>query len=378
MPAPKNPDFEAQHPRRTSGRFAKKRAADPPAANLPTGGSEPISDLRARPTDFVTLIDRVSKARHVPQVLIEREYWMFQVARSMQPPGKYEHSVAIMYGGSMLALAGIAERVSEDADFNITFGEGHENWSNNKGAKLLKQFEGRVCSDLPEMTSSTDDDRGSGVSRPLEFQYPASLPESLYTAHPLQPVKSDMGIRVTDAEYTITINVAPLLGRAAPGAGDSAPDIAPCKIRAMHPITALVDKLDAVGWRSQHADTTQNRDLQDIAARARDHYDLFCLLDCAQLAGHLNSGDINDAYEHMQRAEDWYRHMRTNKGRKAVNLRPRIPRPSSGYHTLSCWQPGTAQYDALARAYRSVQPLVYGFAPPWPDIAARIRSTKIL
>ena len=115
-----------------------------------------------------------------------------------------------------------------------------------------------------------------------------------------------------------------------------------------------------------------------MATRVRDHYDLFCLIEWAQSAGHLNPADINDAYGHMQRAEDWYRHMRTNKGRKEVRLRPRAPRPSGGYHTLSCWQPGTAQYDALARAYPSLQPLVYGTAPPWADTAARIRSTKIL
>ena len=326
----------------------------------------------------MTLINRTTEATGVPQALIEREYWMFQVARSMQPPAGYDNSTAVMYGGSMLALTSIAERVSEDADFNITFGEGPENWSNNKGAKLLKQFEARVCRDLPEITSSGTDDRSSGVSRPVEYDYPAALPDALYVAHPLQPVKSDMGIRVTDDQYVTTVKVEPLLGRAAPGAGDPPADTAPCTVTAMHPITALVDKLDAVGWRSQRADTEDNRDLGGITARVRDHFDLFCLIEWMQHTGPVTPADVADAYDHMQRAEDWYRHMRTNKGRKQINMRPRIARPADGYHTLSCWQPRTPQYDALARAYSSIEPLVYGPMPAWADIASRIRSIKTL
>lgn len=69
---------------------------------------------------------RAALRQHAHAILdpasIERDYWMFQVARVMQAGSqKYPGSFACMSGGSMLALVGITERLSEDADFNVSF-----------------------------------------------------------------------------------------------------------------------------------------------------------------------------------------------------------------------------------------------------------------
>ena len=347
-----------------------------PSAGLSSG---PPADLRSRREDFADLVQHAALTHRVRAALIEHEYWMFQVARSMQAPSsKYPASTAIMYGGSMLALTGIAERLSEDADFNVSFGGGIDNWSDHKGRNLLAEFESRVCADLGGLDSRSDG-KGSGLSRRVEYAYPGALPSADYATQPLTPVRSDTGVRLTDDNYITTLQAVPLLGHAASQTGESLPaDIAPCPITVMHPITALVDKLDAVSWRSQQATRDDDRNLAALTNRIRDHYDLSCLIRWARDNEHLNSAEIDAAHDHMQRAEARYRDMRTNYGKKNVPLRPTLPRPPDGYHTLPCWQPGTHQYDALDSAYSRLRAMVYGPLPSWADTADTIRSAEVL
>ena len=59
------------------------------------------------------------------EYLVERDYWMCQVATELLMESvRYPGSYTSMGGGSLLSLAGITERLSEDVDINVTFVDG--------------------------------------------------------------------------------------------------------------------------------------------------------------------------------------------------------------------------------------------------------------
>lgn len=291
---------------------------------------------------------------------------MYQIAVAMQQPGD-RSSRAIMYGGSMLALAGIAHRVSEDADFVICY-RSLDEWSDSRGRKTLKRFESRVVEQSGVLASASDG-RESGLSRCVSYAYPSALVtvEDSEEAH----VASDMSFRLIDQAFVIELpNALPLLGRVTAGSGTAAPaDFATSPVRALHPICSLIDKCDAIAWR---CDLPEQQMQAALARRVRDYYDLWCLIEWAERAGHLTRGDLEDAERHMSASEERYREMRFKGVRRADRLRQSAQRDS--YHHLPCWTPGTAAYEAVAAEYPTLATAVYGDMPVWPDLAARARS----
>ena len=113
-----------------------------------------------------------------------------------------------MGGGSMLALGGIVERVSEDADFAATWPDGVLNCSSNKGKGLLDEYQSRVGKHLALDTERLGSG-GGNFFRGVRYYYKSQVlgPE----ARPF--VLSDLGIRDIDDDMTITLDGCPYLSR---------------------------------------------------------------------------------------------------------------------------------------------------------------------
>ena len=302
--------------------------------------------------------------KNLDPAVVEREYWMFQVARMLQADSKkYPGSPACMGGGSMLALVGITRRLSEDADFNVSFSDGLAACSNKRGKKLLDEYQSRVANDLG-IAAQRQGPGGGNLFRKVHYHYTSALPDA---DSPV--VESDMGIRDIDPKYIVTLPGRPYLTRAGMPLPASAGG---ALIRCMHPITTLVDKLDAVCWREGSAAANPPRALSMLAARVRDHYDIYMLIEWLADNDQVSPQDVKDAVAHMQRSDAEVRK------RRNVN-RPTEPPPAGGYRTLRAWQPGTAEYQHLQQAYQpTLQDIVYGHLPPWPAVAARIRGCPFI
>ena len=226
-------------------------AAKQQSAGVHPGGPTPAA--------LNTMLQQCSHGILNPAV-IERDYWMFQVARMLQADSKkHPGSPACMSGGSMLALVGITQRLSEDADFAVSFPGGLAACSNKQGKKLLDEYQQRVAADLG-VTAQRQGPGGGNLFRTVLYEYVSALPNVVDPA-----VESDMGIRDIDPKYIITLPGQPYVARAGmplPASTGGAP------IRCMHPITTLVDKLDAVCWREGSVAANPQQALASLCACA--------------------------------------------------------------------------------------------------------------
>lgn len=301
---------------------------------------------------------RHSRGDLVPSI-IERDYWMFQVALCMGSDiPKHPGVSACLSGGSMLAAVGITQRLSEDADFSVAVPGGLAACSNKHGKRLLDALQCKAATRLG-ITAEHLGPGGGNLFRKIHYRYPSVLTG----AHdPI--VQSDMGIRDIDPAYILKLSAQPYLARA----GASLPHgYSASEIVCMHPITVLVDKLDAVCWRESTFGAAPDRALASLVARIRDHYDIYMLLKWLDGRGWLSAQSIEDAVTHMLHSDDGVR------ARRNIN-RPRVQPPDSGYRSLRVWQPGTPQYEHMLEAHPSLRTMVYGHLPAWEQIAAEIRG----
>lgn len=342
-------------PRRSRELCGSANTAQTPMAHTP-------------PDNFDELVVEGAQAAGLAADLVERDYWMYQVAGCLLGhSSEYPGSITIMSGGSVLALSGIIERVSEDADFIATWPEGVLNCSSNKGKRLLDEYQGRVGQTLGLVTERLG--RGGGnFFRSTRYYY-----QSQVLAPGARPfVLSDLGIRDIDDDLTLTLEGRPYLSRFASGQGMALPpDLEPREIVGMHPVTILADKLDAVCWRAKQVPLEGSRALNSLQARVRDHYDLFRLIGWLESQSMLTEDLVARAVDHMRRGDETIRQIRRVR-------RPSHPRPDAGYHTLRTWHPGTEEYEAVASVFPSLGSSVWGDLPDYAKVAQRIRECELL
>ena len=320
------------------------------------------------PEEFRDLVLEGAQAAGLVSDLVERDYWMYQVTKCLLGHSdRYPGSRTVMGGGSMLALGGIVERVSEDADFAATWPDGVLNCSSNKGKRLLDEYQSRVGKHLALDTERLGSG-GGNFFRSVRYYYKSQVlgPEARLF------VLSDLGIRDIDDDMTITLDARPYLSRfVAEQGADLPPDLEPVEIVGMHPASILADKLDAVCWRAKQVPAEGSRALNSLRTRVRDHYDIFRLIGWLETHGLLTADLVARAVDHTRRGDEIIRQIRGVR-------RPIHPRPESGYHTLRTWQPGTGEYEAVASAYPSLGAIVYGEMPDFDVVAERIRECEVL
>ena len=324
--------------------------------------------IRNDPATFRSLLRDAAAEGGLNESLVERDYWMCQIAthllgRSKRYPGSYTS----MGGGSLLSLLGITERLSEDVDISVTYVDGMDACSSNKSKNLMEDCQANVEQNL-NITGRRDQNGGGNYFRTVRYRYPSVLTPQTVAA-PI--VKSDKGLRDASEDNLIRVEGLPYMGRVAkehPNLSlSSYSDLAPRPIRGTHPLQILADKLDAVCWREGLVPTKGDGALNKMVERIRDHYDIYCLIKW------LRANDMLDADGFLATVERTKEQER--KLREKIRLkRPEQDRPSEGYDTLRAWTPGTAEYDTLSERFPDLDVVVFGQLPTYDEVCETIHS----
>ena len=350
------------------GRFASGPRADQSDPDEPATPAEPLT--RHNEDKFRDLVEAAAADGGLDEFLVERDYWMCQVATALIIESKrYPGSYTSMGGGSLLSLAGITERLSEDVDINVTFVDGADACSSKQSKRLMEECQANVEEKLG-IRGARDPNGGGNYFRTVRYRYPSALPP---TGEAQPVIKSDKGLRDAPPEHTITMNGMPYVGRVAqsnPTLGVPVlQDLAPRPILGTHPRRVLADKLDAVCWREGQVPTEGDKALNRMVERIRDHYDIYCLIKWLRAQGMLDADAFSATVERASEQE--------RKLRERMRLiRPERDRPAEGYNTLRAWTPGTREHSTLSAQYPRLRSVVFGELPPYDDVCDMIHSAE--
>ena len=154
-----------------------------------------------------------------------------------------------------------------------------------------------------------------------------------------------MNVRAQPPDTTNIQTVTSLVGEAAaaidPALLTEYPLLQPFEVLTADPIIAVVDKLDALHWRSL-SDTPE-----DVGLRARDIYDLACLLRHGSVLSTLNSDRVAEMHE------DVVASLPTGLANRSS------ARPTDGFAASPAFRPGHPACDALKAKYHEIRQYVY-------------------
>ena len=351
------------------GRFKAGARPDQPGLAGPPSLKKPLT--RHDEQKFRDLLRDSAAAGGLNEYLVERDYWMCQVATElMMESEKHPGSYTSMGGGSLLSLVGITERLSEDVDINVTFVDGADACRPKWGKRLMEECQANVEKNLG-IEGKRDPNGGGNFFRTVRYQYPSVLPAS-GEGRPV--VKSDKGLRDAPREHLLEMAGMPYMGRVAQS--QSQPlglpvlsDLTPRTILGTHPLQVLADKLDAVCWREALVPTKGDEALNKMVERIRDHYDIYCLIRWLRSRNML---DADDFLATVERTKDQERKLRE----KLRITRPEQDRPSEGYDALRAWTPGTEEHSTLSAQYPILRSVVYGQLPSWDDVCETVHSAR--
>ena len=351
------------------GQFASGPKPDQTDPDEPPSLKEPLT--RNNEEKFRDLLRDAAADGGLNEYLVERDYWMCQVATELLMESvRYPGSYTSMGGGSLLSLAGITERLSEDVDINVTFVDGADACNSKKGKRLMEECQAHVEKNLG-IKGTRDPNGGGNFFRTVRYAYPSVLPHS---GEQRPEVKSDKGLRDAPREHLMKMNGIPCMGRAA--RSQSQPlgltvlsDLAPRPILGTHPRQVLADKLDAVCWREGLVPTEGDKGLGRMVERIRDHYDIYCLIKWLR---ENNMFDADALLATVERTKEQERKLRE----KLRIKRPERDRPPEGYHTLNAWTSGTQEYSTLSEHYPNLRSVVFGELPSYDDVCEMIQSAE--
>ncbi len=353
----KNDDFEKKHKRDPKGRFATKpNTAMPVAApvhkvNLEMSTLDPLSQINSliedRPVwrSLVEASGLRSGTKPAAFYTIEKDLYVTEALRqAVQPSQRYPEAQVVFKGGTSLAKAyPILHRVSEDIDINVV-PPVDSDFGANRRKNALKEIRDRLAEvwSPSELESNIRSNFGrinarylskvAGDSRDLDMQIGTVIVEIMVReqSHKLS------------SERTVTSLAGEAASQIDPALQDRYPCLAPFKVLTADPIIALSDKLDALNKRSESDNPS------DAGKRARDIYDLACLLSDEDISSRVNSDLISELHEaQMNPASE--------------NLKPRnaMPRPADGFASSKAFQEGSEAYESLKQAYPRLKSVMY-------------------
>ena len=155
----------------------------------------------------------------------------------------------------------------------------------------------------------------------------------------------EMNIRAQPANTNSIATVTSLVGEAAAMIDtallDEYPLLQPFEVLTADPVIAVVDKLDALHWRSL-SDTPET-----VGMRARDIYDLACLLRDESVQAALSSDRVAEIHEIVVASLPAGLANRTSS------------RPADGFAVSPAFQRGHPAYEALKANYPKLRQYVY-------------------
>ncbi|WP_419926567.1 nucleotidyl transferase AbiEii/AbiGii toxin family protein [Candidatus Poriferisocius sp.] len=265
------------------------------------------------------------------------------IRHAIAPSEAYPDVRTVFKGGTSLAKAyPFLNRFSEDVDVNIIPPPGRE-FGHSRRKKARKELHTRLDEGIP---LDIDHKREGTNFATSAITYASATPGSgAVLGMTFGSVLVEMSIREQPPGMCGMRSVTSLAGEAAseldPALLEEYPHLKPFEVLTADPAIAVVDKLDALNWRSESDNPEQ------IATRARDIYDLARLLSHVEVRAELNASLVSEMHEIVVKS------IPPGLAGRAT------PRPEDGFAAAKAFQSGHPSNEALRGAYPRIRNLVY-------------------
>ena len=291
------------------------------------------------------LADKFGTSQNIEQMVHKDLYVTEAIRHAIVPSAACPEALVVFKGGTSLAKAyPILHRFSEDVDVNIV-PPLDQRFGDSRRKKARRELHARLEAGIP---LPMEHERHGTNFATTTIHYPP-VPSGTASGSPGGPafgeVLVEMNIRGQPPGTYSGQTVASLAGEAAarldPALLREHPILRPFEVLTADPIIAVVDKLDALHWRSSSDDPGQ------VRGRARDLYDLACLLRHETVRPRLSSQLVAEMHEIV-----------VDSIPSGLTARA-TQRPADGFATSPAFQPGHPARRALQGAYPRLRHLVY-------------------
>lgn len=290
------------------------------------------------------LADRFGLSQNIDQLVHKDLYVTEAIRHAVVPSMECPETLVIFKGGTSLAKAyPILHRFSEDVDVNIV-PPPDQQFGDSRRRRVRRELHTRLETGLA--LEMDHDRRGTNLAT-TTIHYPpiSTRPDIGPGGAVFGEVLVEMNIRGQPPGTHSSRTVTSLAGEAAAGLDpallEEHPLLLPFRVLTADPLIAVVDKLDALHWRSSSDDPTQ------VSGRARDLYDLACLLRHETVKPRLNSQMVAELHEFI-----------VDSIPAGLTARA-TQRPSDGFAASPAFEPGHPARRALQDAYPRLRHLVY-------------------
>lgn len=317
--------------------------------------------LRDDPDALAVLVQQVADTVGVRASFVEKDFWAIEVLRAahvtraiaLRDGLNMGEVICLFKGGTSLSRAfGLVKRFSEDIDLLAVF---PDDTSRTARHNVLKQIDAAVQEHLgiPGVPSSSE----TGVKRYTTYAYRAVHPDEALTDGVLLELGSRGGTHPA-VEVSIRSMLADVAVEQLGVDADEWAEFDPFDAHVLAPERTLLEKLSAL-----HTAATMQSD--SLAKMGRHIYDVHQLLGSERVLealGRLGSEGVAtlaaDVHAHsMEAAFD------------------SVPRPADGYATSLAFDPKNGD---VARAYSTVDSLVYGEVPTIDEVVTRVHAHRAL
>ena len=291
------------------------------------------------------LADTLGEHQDVEEMVYKDLYVTEAIRHAIVPSAACPEALVVFKGGTSLAKAyPILHRFSEDVDVNIV-PPPDQRFGDSRRKKARRELHARLEAGIP---LPMEHERHGTNFATTTIHYP-SVPSATGGGSPgglaFGEVLVEMNIRGqppgTHSSQTVTSLAGEAAARLDPALLREHPLLRPFEVLTADPIIAVVDKLDALHWRSSSDDPDQ------VSGRARDLYDLACLLRHETVRPRLSSQMVAEMHEIV-----------VDSIPSGLTARA-TQRPVDGFATSPAFQPGHPARRALQGAYPKLRHLVY-------------------
>ena len=337
-------------PNPTTGLATKARSDTDPVDEEGPGIDSLVAD-EAIWGELVEAIGARIRQPHLFERMAHKDLHVTEAIRhAVVPSVVYPDATVVFKGGTSLAKAyPILNRFSEDVDVNII--PPGQRFGDNRRKKIRRELHARLEERI--LLPMTHQRHGTNFAT-TTIRYPTPAPHpaatgatgaTTSTGPTFGEVLVEMTIRSQPTGMHDMRTVASLAGEAAaeldPTLLDEYPFLRPFEVLTADPRLAVVDKLDALHWRADSDEPKQ------IGIRARDIYDLACLLRHETVRTRLNRDLVAAMHKIIVDSIP-------------LGLAARAtPRPRDGFAESAAFRPGHPACETLRAAYPTIRSLVY-------------------
>ena len=328
--------------------MASRSEVDTGCSESVVGGVQDIGSLVASGEVWDAILgalsDEFDPSQNIEQMVHKDLYVTEAIRHAVVPSLACPEALVTFKGGTSLAKAyPILHRFSEDVDVNIV-PPPDQPFGDSRRKRVRRELHARLEAGIP---LPMDHVRLGTNFATTTIHYPSvpSGPAAGSGGPVFGEVLIEMSIRGQPPGTHSNRTVVSLAGEAAarldPVLLDEYPLLRPFEVLTADPVIAVVDKLDALHWRSSSDDPSQ------VGDRARDVYDLACLLRHETVKPRLYSGLVAELHEYVVDS------IPAGLAARAVQ------RPADGFAASPAFQAGHPAYRALQDAYPKLRHYVY-------------------